>query len=303
MLVLRSAELLVRLDPRHGGELLDLVDLETGRQLLGRPPFSSAEPLPGDLDEETWTARYRGGWQLAAPNAGSACEVDGAQHGFHGRASNDPWAVASASESSCVLAWSGHGLRIERRLELDRGVLEVSVEVTGVVAQAPLVALEHIALGPELFDPEVSIELPAGRAYEMSESEGPLQPPADAPLWPDALLLDGSRERCDRWSVATPRSRLLAVAELPEGRAVVRNVATGQGLELVWEDDWLRHLWLWHEVRSYGGPWRGVAEVLVVEPASVPHSLGLAAAVEQGQARRLERDETVAYRLTARPLH
>jgi hypothetical protein len=303
MLVLRSAELLVRLDPRHGGELLDLVDLETGRQLLGRPPFSSGEPLPGDLDEETWTARYRGGWQLAAPNAGSPCEVDGAQHGFHGRASNDPWAVVSASESSCVLAWSGHGLRIERRLELDRDVLGVSVEVTGVAAEAPLVAVEHIALGPELFDPEVSIELPAGRAYELSEADGPPRPPTDAPAWPDALLLDGSRERCDRWSVATPRSRLLAVAELSEGHAVVRNVATGQGLELVWEADWLRHLWLWHELRSYGGPWRGVAEVLVVEPASVPHSLGLAAAVEQGQARRLERDETVAYRLSARPLH
>jgi hypothetical protein len=302
MLVLRAPELLVRLDPSHGGELLDLVDLETGRQLLGRPPFASCRPLPGDLDEATWTERYRGGWQLVAPNAGNACEVNGVRHGFHGRASNDPWEVLDESGSSCVLAWSGHGLRIERRLELVDGALAVAVEATGMAERSPLVALEHVALGPELLDPEVVIELPGGRAYELSETDGPPEPPAEAPGWPEALLLDGTVERCDRWPIGEPRSRLLAVAELPEGRAVVRNAATGQGLELLWECAWLRHAWIWHEVRTYGGPWRGAAELLVLEPASVPHSLGLAAAIEHGQARWLADGEQAGYRLTARPL-
>ena len=41
MIALRSPELFVRLDPRHGAEILDLVDLSSGRQLLGRPPFGS----------------------------------------------------------------------------------------------------------------------------------------------------------------------------------------------------------------------------------------------------------------------
>jgi hypothetical protein len=301
MLVLRSAELLVRLDQGHGGEILDLVDLATGRQLLGRPPFASAEPLGGDLDEETWTARYRGGWQIAAPNAGSVCEVDGVRHGFHGRASNDPWDVIDSSESWCVLGWTGHGLRIERRLTLENGALDVSVEVTAVAQRAPLVALEHIALGAELLDPEVIIDLAGGRAYELSEADGPPEPPAGAPTWPEAQLLDGTRERCDRWPISEPRSRLLGVADLPDGRAVVCNAATGQGLELVWEADWLQHLWLWHEVRTYGGPWRQAAELLVVEPSSVPHSLGLATAVEHGQARWLDEGECVAYHLSARP--
>jgi hypothetical protein len=301
VIVLRSPELLVRLDPAHGGEILDLVDLRTGRQLLGRPPFSSLEPVGGDLDEEAWTARYRGGWQLAAPNAGSACVVDGVRHGFHGRASNDPWEVLESSAASCGLRWSGHGLRIERRLALQDSGLEISVEVTGTAERAPLVALEHIALGAELLDPEVAIELPGGRAFELSEADGPPEPPASAPPWPEALLLDGSLERCDRWPIATRRSRLLAVADLPEGRAAVRNITTGQGFELAWEADWLRHLWLWHEVRTYGGPWRQAAELLVVEPSSVPHSLGLATAVERGQARWLAKGESLAYRLTARP--
>ena len=303
MIVLRSPELLVRVDPRHGGEILDLVDLATGRQLLGRPPFSSQLPRGGDLEEPDWTASYRGGWQLLTPNAGSACDVDGIRHGFHGRASNDPWRVLEESEGACALAWEGHDLRVERRLAVAGDTLELDVELEGLVAGVPVVAVEHVSVGIELLDPDVEIELPAGRAWELSERNGPASAPAAAPTWPQALLLDGSLERCDRHAARQPRSRLLAVGDLPDGRAVVRNRARDQGLELTWDAGWLRHCWIWHEMRTYDGPWRGQAEILVVEPASVPHSLGLAAAVEHGQARRLDLGERIGYRVTARPLH
>ena len=127
MIVLRSAEVLIRVDPAHGGEILDLVDLRTGRQLLGRPPFGSTVPVAGDLDEGTWTAAYRGGWQVLLPNAGNACRVDGRRHGFHGRASNDPWSVEERDESSVTLAWSGQGVAARRRLRLADGGLSVTL--------------------------------------------------------------------------------------------------------------------------------------------------------------------------------
>jgi hypothetical protein len=301
VIFLRSAELAVRVDPRHGAEILDLVDLASGRQLLGRAPFASSEPRAGDLDVDTWTAGYRGGWQLLVPNAGNACEVDGALHGYHGRASNDPWEVLEAASASALVAWSGHGLRVERQIELEDGALSVSTRAVALERRVPLVAAEHVALGLELLDPEVEIGFPGGRAYELSESDGPPEPPPGAPEWPEILLLDGSTERGDRWALERPRSRYYVVTELPEGRATVRNVATGQGLELGWEADWLRHAWVWHEARTYGGPWRGMAEVLAVEPASVPHGLGLAEAVERGHARWLEPGESSSWRVTARP--
>ena len=94
-----------------------------------------------------------------------------------------------------------------------------------------------------------------------------------------------------------PRSRLLAVADLPEGRARVRNAKTGTTAELTWDASWLRHVWLWHETREYGGPWRGQAELLAIEPTSVPHPLGLAAAIEHGQALQLGPGETAGYEL------
>lgn len=51
MLIIRSAGVLARVDPAHGGEVLDLVDLTTGRQLLGRLPFGSADRQVGPVDD------------------------------------------------------------------------------------------------------------------------------------------------------------------------------------------------------------------------------------------------------------
>lgn len=295
MIVLRSSTLLALVDPGHGAEILELVHLPTGRRLLGRPPFATAPPRRGDLPEDVWTASYRGGWQLVAPNTGAPCTVDGVEHGFHGRASNDPWKTLEEEASGATFRWRGHGLELIRRLRVDGAMLHARVEARATGGRAPLVVLEHVALGLELLEPEVEIDLPAGRAFELSEAEGPPLPPQDAPRWPDVLLLDGSRERADRWSLDRSRSRLLAVADLPEGRARVRNARTGTTVELTWDVGWLRHLWLWHEAREYGGPWRAQAELLALEPTSVPHPLGLAAAIEHGQARWVEPGETAAY--------
>lgn len=287
MLVLRSEDVLARVDPAHGAEVLDLVDLHSGRQLLGRPPFGSARPLAGDLDEEPWTASWRGGWQGCLPNAGTACTVDGTRHGFHGRASNDPWRVVAADETSCTVRWEGHGLRAERRIEAGDG-LGVATKVTALAAGAPLIALEHLALGLELTQPGVSLNLPAGRASELDEELGPVGEAPDAPDWPEIGLANGGVERGERYGLDTDRARVFVVRDVAEGRAVIRNSARDQAVEVTWTADVLPHLIVWHEARGSGGVWRNATEVLCLEPCSVAHLRGLAAALEAGQAVRLE---------------
>jgi hypothetical protein len=301
MLVVRSDRVFARIDPSHGGEILDLVDLETGRQLLGRPPFSSSAPRAGDLAENVWTASYRGGWQCVTPNAGNACVVGGDHHGFHGRASNDPWEVLDAEPFRAVLRWSGHGLEVTRTIGADHEGLAIRTDWRPTVDEAPLVALEHVALGLELLDPEVEIHLPPGRAFELSESVGPVRPPQGAPHWPGALLLDGSTEVADRRSLHEPRSRLLAVADLPDGWATIVNRGTGQGIRLEWNAHAQPHLWMWHEARTTGGPWRESTEVLCIEPSTVPHSLGLARAVAEEQATVLRTGERFETSIRAIP--
>ena len=115
------------------------------------------------------------------------------------------------------------------------------------------------------------------------------------------LLLDGSVERADRWRIAEPRSRLFVVAGVGAGWAAVRNVARGQGLALAWDVEWFRHCWVWHENHVSSGPWRRMAEMLAVEPTTVPHTLGLATAAAYGQARILRRGEVAEPWIVARP--
>jgi len=295
--LLQSDALQLRIDSDHGAEVIDLVDLRSGRQLLGRPPFASQPRRAGDLDEETWTASYRGGWQLLTPNAGSACTVAGTSHGFHGRASNDPWQVLEHGAAGAMLGWVGHGLTVERRFSVMDATVHADVRWEAA-ERSPLLAVEHLALGIELLHPEVVIELPGGRAVEMAEREGPTRAPGDAPRWPELALLDGSRERGDRWPLTRPRSRLACVQDVPEGTARVVNARTGAGVALSWNHEQLPHVWIWHEVRTSGGPWRGMTEMLVIEPASVPHHLGLETAIAEGQAAWAEPGMPYGYRFS-----
>src|SRR5262249_37983096 len=173
---LSSSSVAIRIDPRHGAEVLDLIDLRTGRQLLGRPPFGSDEPVAGELDETTWTRCYRGGWQLLVPNAGNACVVDGVAHGFHGRASTDAWEVEDVGPDAATLGWRGHGLSVQRRFTLSGDTVAVRSTIT---AQQPasLVWVEHVGLGLEMLDPALEIELSGGEAYEVDERTGPTEAP------------------------------------------------------------------------------------------------------------------------------
>jgi hypothetical protein len=298
---MRSEDLLARVDPAHGAEVLDLVELRHGRQLLGRPPFGSEPPQGGDLEEDPWTAAWRGGWQGCLPNAGSACAVDGIRHGFHGRASNDPWQVLEADDASCRVRWQGHGLSAERRMELS-DALRIKTEVESRESGVPLVALEHLALGLEVIEPTVELELPEGPAWELDESLGPVIPPAGAPRFPGILLDTGGMERVDRWRLSDDRGRVFVIGDVPEGCAVARNGARDHGVAVTWSVDALPHLVVWHEARASGGVWRHATELLCIEPCSVPHLLGLRSALDAGQALRLEERQTVAWEMAVRPL-
>lgn len=300
MVNLASEAVAVRIDPRHGGEVVDLIDLRSGRQLLGRPPFASDQPRSGELDEITWTRAYRGGWQLLVPNAGNPCVVDGHPHGFHGRASTDTWEITERAESAATLVWEGHDLQVKRAFSLAGDAVTVRSTISAR-AITEFVWVEHIALGLELLDPAVEIKLPGGRAYELSEQTGPTGPPADAVAWPDVRLLDGTLEQADRAILTAPRSRLLAVTDLPEGKLEVWNRDRGQGVEISWDVSWLPHMWMWHEVRTSDGPWRQLGEMLVVEPACVPHTLGLDTARRSGHAHRLEAGEEHSTEIVVRP--
>ena len=127
---------------------------------------------------------------------------------------------------------------------------------------------------------------------EVSETAGPIAPPVNAPTWPNALLLDGSPERADRFIVAEPSSRLLCVANMPDGHYEVVNDLTRQGVRVTWDIAALPHLWLRCVLRVVAGANRRRSSV------SNPHrflthsdSSGLERTRAEGQAVVLHRGE------------
>jgi len=95
--------------------------------------------------------------------------------------------------------------------------------------------------------------LPAGLAYELSESEGPVRAPEGAARWPELTLLDGGAERADRWPAETARARQAVVADVPEGRAEIISPTTGWAAELEWDAAALPNVWAGAALRMPGG--------------------------------------------------
>ena len=206
------------------------------------------------------------------------------RHGFHGRASNDPWQLVESDGRQCRARWEGHGLAAERRMSVT-DALSVTTEVTALDDDVPIVALEHLALGLELIEPSVELELPGARASELDDSLGPVDAARDCAgvaarsRWPGVAA-----RAATAGALADERGRVFVVRDLPAGRAVVRNPERGHGVEITWTAEVLPHLLVWHEARASGGVWRNATEVLCIEPCSVPHLLG-----PRGGARRRDR--------------
>lgn len=299
MHVLQSETILARIDSSHGGEVLDLIDIESGRQLLGRTPFGTAKPAAGDLEFDDVISRYRGGWQFLSPNAGAACNVGPVRHGFHGRAANEAWTATQEDQAGVTLKWSGHGLEIERELSIESGALLARTRVRATT-RVPFVAVEHISVGIELLDPEVVLELPPGRAARAEQLVAGAPSP-DAPSWP-AVSGPGGIENRSRAELATAEEIVVFVADLPDGWAVLRNEARDLGLAIAWDTDAYPHLWIWREIRTFNGIWRKAAEIMGIEPASVPHANGLEEAIDRGQATWLDEGQEWTASIALRPL-
>jgi hypothetical protein len=279
-------------DPSRGAEIRSIADRRTGHELLFLAPWepASRDPAAAPLTADAWVSGYRGGWQELFPNAGNACEVDGRTYGFHGPSSVDAWAW-----DGTTFSYEHDGLRLERRPRLDGSTLRLEERlVNNASGPRPFVWVHHIAFGRGLLEPAVTIDAPVDVVEVLSEDEGELAAMTDrAVSWSEWSSL----------SLAEPAGRF-GCARLREGGYIIRNEHRGLAVRVGWDLGVWPYVWYWAEVRAtVDAPWAGRAEVLALEPASVPHSLGLAAALEDGKASLLESGESLTAAIEVTVLH
>lgn len=277
LLRLTGGGLSAEIDPGRGSDILSLVHLASGVQVLFESPWRRhADRLrAGDVEsssigsEMVWMEHYRGGWQTLFPNAGPPRDVAGAQIGFHGELSTTAWDVVERGEARAALEAELFTVpvRVRRTIELDDGGVSVVDELentSGVHLHVDYSS--HPAFGGEVLDGDCVIQTGARRFTEDPGAAAGSDGSARSHPLPWAPLTDVPPP-------GTSRGMFGWLSEFDAGWASIVNSRIGLAVRLDWDAGRLPYAWIWQELNaSEGFPWFGRARTVAIEPSSTQTS-------------------------------
>ncbi|MFD0683011.1 DUF4432 family protein [Actinomadura fibrosa] len=254
-------------------------------------------------DTAAFLDHYEGGWQEVLPNGGAPSTYRGAALAQHGEVAGLPWdadiAADDAREVAVRLTVRARRLPLRLvktfRLRAGEPALLVEEELANE-SGVPIDAMwgHHIVFGAPFLRPGHRIDVPAGALVVPHGT--PIEPhgrrvaapgPHGWPLVP-ADGADGTVDLSVVPEYGAP-SEIVYLTGLDEGRYAVVDPADGLGLRVTWDVSVLPHLWLWQEQgATIDHPWWGRAYVVGLEPFAGYPTDGLAAAVDNGTALRLD---------------
>ena len=298
--------------PEKGADVVELVDLASGTDLLFHAPWGlqppGAPPREGS-GGHAFLENYAGGWQELFPSAGDPCVVDGEPIPFHGEVATLPWDVGVGSEGGeevsvrLSVRCRRTPFRLERTLRLVSGAPTLLVEETAAndsARTAHLVWGHHCVLGPPFVERGCLLRVPAATLEtipELWEETARLRPGQRSP-WPHGRLRRGGT--ADLSVVPGPEEGShddVYLTDLDGGWLEVENPRLELGFRLEWDPSVFRWVVSW---QPYGGaralPLAG-AYALGVEPWTT--RLDLARAIEAGEAIALGPGETMRTTLRA----
>jgi galactose mutarotase-like enzyme len=305
-ITLENELLRVTVLPEKGADVVELVHVPTGTDVLFKAPWGLRPPGAPPREEANgleFIGNYEGGWQELLPNVNDACAYDGVELPFHGEVALLPWAAEHRSEREVRLSVRCRllPLALERVMRLDGSGLAVEGTVTNEGgARLPFVWGQHLVVGPPFLEPGCRLELPATTivtAAHVWEETARLEPGQES-AWPHARLRGGGT--VDLREVPGPDAGShddLYVGGFSEGRASVTSPRLGLTFRMSWDSRVFPWVVLW---QPYGGaldPSLAGSYALGVEPWTSRHNLS--DAVETGEAVWLEPGESLSTTLRA----
>ena len=315
--VLENDALQVVVLPDKGAEIHQLVDLQTGIDVLFKGQWGlqrpGALPLAGSGDDEfMWN--YVGGWQELFPSVNESCTYRGNRIPFHGEVASLPWEfelVDAGDGEAVVRFWTRTRQTpylLERVMRLREG--EPVLVLDGTVANeghqtSHFVWGQHCVVGPPFLEAGCRLEIP-GRTIvtspELWEAETARLEPGQREPWPFAPLRGGGQ--VDLRDVPGPETGShddLYVTDLDHGWLEVSNPRLDLTFRLEWDADVFGWIVLW---QPYGGavapPLTG-SYALGIEPWTNMHNLETA--VQKGQVIELAPGEHITTAVRARLSH
>lgn len=252
------------------GALLSNLEID-GQRVLAETPWantvsSSSTPAP---DEKSWVSRWRGGWQLCAPNTGSA-DAETNRAAFHGAASQANWTIVEQTDTTLKLSWMDPEGEIELVREWSFNEdCSVSVHTTATnksKAKRPVGFAEHLILGSRFLQPVQRGSIakltlcPASKILDLDYSGAPTGLMIESAAIKDFTELSASQP-AKVFVVSGSKTNSISV-QVDDWVARVE----WQGLD---------HALVWQEFgTSAEAPWNSEVFALGIEPTNVPHGLG-----------------------------
>lgn len=250
------------------GAVLSNLEID-GHNVLAKTPWTVSPANTPAPDEKSWVSRWRGGWQLCAPNTGSA-DAATERAAFHGAASQADWIIVEQTDTTLKLSW----MDAEGEIELVRewsfnGDSSVSVQTTATNrsnAKKPVGFAEHLILGSRFLQPVqrgsvAKLTLcPASKILDLDYSGAPTG------LVIESAAMKGFTEL----SASQPAKVFVVSGSKTQSISV-------QVDDWVAKIDWqgLDHALIWQEFgTSAEAPWNSEVFALGIEPTNVPHGLG-----------------------------
>lgn len=266
---------------------------------------------PGGQPPADFLENYEGGWQELFPNPGDAYQAPGVSLPFHGEVALLPWGctVERDDEQETTIRLSVQceqtPFKLERLMRLRQGLpaLEIVGTVTNLSASpAHFCWGQHIVLGGEFLEAGCSLEVPARTIITPQELYEPATArlaPGQSEPWPWARGRNPG-EKFDLRRVLSPEARThddVYLTGLERGTLSVANPRLGLRFWLDWDAQVFGCLVNW---QPFGGadlpPLTGIYG-MGIEPWT--SHLGLAQAVEAGEALQLDPGASLSTRLFA----
>jgi hypothetical protein len=273
-LTLEDGRLRVTVLPDKGAEMYELVDRESGIDVLFKAPWGlqpPGSPAREGSEGHAFLENYGGGWQELFPSVNEPCTYRGAPMPFHGEVASLSWQAEQDGETLVLTVDSvATPLRLERRMRLDDGVLVLDETATNRSDEpVHLVWGHHCVLGSPFLEAGCRLDVPARTIVTIPEvwEDTARLAPDQRSRWPHARLRAGGS--VDLRVVPGPEEGShddVYLTDLDSGFGEVSNARLGLAFRLDWDADVFRWVIAW---QPYGGaramPLAG-AYALGVEP-------------------------------------
>ena len=293
-----------------GADIYQLVHKPTDVDFLWRSPWGVRDPsrfiATSGAPTETWLDVYEGGWQTVLPGGGFHSRYSGAEMGLHAEVNTMPWDCAVVEDTPekvsirCSVRTYRTPFFFEKTLTLTSGyaVLEIDEALTNEGEEpAQCVWGEHIALGAPFLSEDCVIDLPGGTLFNHPMDSHPNNRlKADVRgEWPWTEGQDGSRIDLSKVPPKSIRAYDQSyITDMPEGWYAITNRKLGVGFGVRYTPEVFKYLWYWQSLGGgFGYPWYGRTYNVGLEPFTSFANEGLASAIENGTALKLEAGERV----------